>query len=43
MKKWKFLAAASLTLMLAACGSDEEVQDRDGASVGRYSLAQYDC
>jgi iron complex transport system substrate-binding protein len=24
MKKWKFLAAASLTLMLAACGSDDE-------------------
>ena len=24
MKKWKFLAAAGLTLMLAACGSDEE-------------------
>ena len=27
MKKWKFLAAASLTLMLAACSSDEEVQN----------------
>ncbi|WP_339214417.1 siderophore ABC transporter substrate-binding protein [Solibacillus sp. FSL W8-0372] len=24
MKKWKFLTAAALTLMLAACGSDEE-------------------
>ena len=24
MKKWKFLAAAGLTLMLAACGSDDE-------------------
>ena len=23
MKKWKFLTAAALTLMLAACGSDE--------------------
>ena len=29
MKKWKFLAAASLTLMLAACGSDEEVKDNN--------------
>ena len=29
MKKWKFLAAASLSLMLAACGSDEEVQDNN--------------
>jgi iron complex transport system substrate-binding protein len=26
MKKWKFLTAAALTLMLAACGSDEETK-----------------
>jgi iron complex transport system substrate-binding protein len=29
MKKWKFLAAAGLTLMLAACGSDDEVKDTE--------------
>lgn len=31
MKKWKFLGAAALTLMLAACGSDEDAKDADKA------------
>ena len=29
MKKWKFLTAAALTLMLAACSSDEESKTED--------------
>lgn len=29
MKKWKFLGAAALTLMLAACGSDDEGTNKD--------------
>lgn len=32
MKKWKFLTAAALTLMLAACGSDEETSTKDEAN-----------
>src|SRR5690606_11388592 len=32
MKKWKFLTAAALTLMLAACGSDDETSTKDEAN-----------